>query len=77
MATFYCKLGLQTALVTKYVTVFCFRSIHTALQPVGCLIDSRKDLGRKNIIVEGILIQISQITSPKESDGQMNKCLVH
>ena len=35
-------------LATKDVTVFCFRSIHKAVQPVGCLIESRKDLGRTN-----------------------------
>jgi len=81
MATFYRKLGyrklgLHTALATKDVTVFCFRSIHKALQPVKCLIENRKDLRDENTIFEGILIQISPIAIPKESNGRMNKCLV-
>ena len=49
-------IGLHTALATKDVTVFCFRLIHKAHQPVGCLTESGKDLGGENAIVEGILI---------------------
>ena len=70
MATFYCKLGLHIALATKDVTIFCFRSI---LQPVGCLIENRKDSGGENTIVEGIVIQITPIAHPKESNGLKNK----
>ena len=73
MATFYCKLGLHTALATKYVTVFFVSGQFT--KPFN-LIENRKDLRGENAIVEGILIQISPIAIPKESNGWMNKCLV-
>ena len=68
MATFYCKLGLHAASATKD-TCLLFQVNSRSLRPIGCLIENRKDLGGENAIVEGILVQISPITSPKENNG--------